>query len=59
VNPAELASKLDREDAESKLIYLARTLPEGWEYLPDLFRSFRAFYEDAARNGNAMLLDIS
>jgi hypothetical protein len=59
VNPAELASKLDREDAESKQIYLAHTLPDGWEYLPDLFRSFSAFYEDAARNGNAMLLDIS
>jgi len=59
VNPAELMSKLDREDAEAKQIYLAHTLPGGWEYLPELFVSFREFYEDAARSGNAMLLDIS
>ncbi|SRR5579864_493581 len=59
VNPQELVSKLDRKDAEAKQIYLAHTLPEGWDYLPDLFLSFREFYEDAARCGNAMLLDIS
>jgi hypothetical protein len=59
VRPAELLSRLDREDAEAKQIYLAHTLPDGWEYLPDLFLRFRAFYSDAALSGNAMLLDIS
>ena len=59
IKPTDLLSKLDRKDAESKQIYLAHTLPDGWEYLPDLFRSFRAFYEDTAQNGNAMLLSIT
>ncbi|HVN18331.1 MAG TPA: YfbM family protein [Dongiaceae bacterium] len=59
VDPDQLLSKLDRKDAEAKCIYLSHTLPDGWEYLPELFRNFRAFYEDAARSGNAMLLSIS
>ena len=59
VDPTQLVSRLDRADAEAKRIYLAHTLPNGWEYLPDLFRDFRKFYEDAARCGNAMLLSIS
>jgi len=59
VDPDQLVSRLDRADAEAKRIYLAHTLPEGWEYLPELFRNFRNFYEDAARSGNAMLLSIS
>jgi len=59
VDPDQLVSKLDRKDAEAKRIYLAHTMPDGWEYLPELFRDFRAFYEDAARSGNAMLLSIS
>lgn len=58
VNPDELISRLDREDAEAKRIYLAHTLPDGWDYLPELFQDFRSFYEDAASSGNAMLLSI-
>ena len=58
VNPDSLLAKLNREDALAKQIYLAHTLTEGWEYLPDFFRSFRAFYEDAARHGNAVLRDL-
>jgi Domain of unknown function (DUF1877) len=59
VDPNQLLSKLDRGDAEKKRIYLSHTLPDGWDYLPELFLDFRAFYEDAARSGNAMLLSIS
>jgi hypothetical protein len=59
VRPAELLSRFDRDDAESKQIYLSHTLPDGWDYLPDLFLRFRAFYSDAALSGSAMLLDIS
>ena len=58
VDPGQLLSKLDREDAEGKQIYLAHTLENlaDWTYLPDLFNSFRDFYTDAERNGSAMLL---
>jgi len=59
VDPNQLLSRLDRQEAEAKHIYLAHTLPDGWDYLPELFLDFRAFYEDAARSGNVMLLSIS
>ena len=60
VDPKNLLDKLNREDAESKRIYLARNMDdrEAWEYLPEFFEEFRQFYQDAARNGNGMLLKI-
>jgi len=61
VDPQSLTSRLDRRDAEAKQIYLAHTLDDlsDWSYLPDLFKGFRAFYDDAARRENGMLLSIS
>jgi hypothetical protein len=61
VHPEELLSKLNFEDAEAKQIYLSHTLDNltDWEYLPELFVSFRDFYADAARSGNAMILAIT
>ena len=61
VDPKLLLSRLDRRDAEAKKIYLAHTLDrlDDWSYLPELFQQFRAFYADAARDGNAMLLCIT
>ena len=61
VGPQGLISKLDRRDAEAKQIYLAHTLDDlnDWSYLPDLFKNFRAFYDDAASRGNGMLLSLS
>ena len=60
VEPSQLPSKLDVEHAQEKRIYLAHTLENlsDWEYLPELFGSFRDFYSDAANSGNAMLLSI-
>lgn len=60
IEPTQLLSKLDVKDAQEKRIYLAHTLENlsDWEYLPELFVSFREFYSDAADSGNAMLLSI-
>jgi hypothetical protein len=61
VDPAQLLSRLDHRDAEAKGIYLAHTLsnPADWSYFPKLFEDFRAFYDEAAYHGNAMLLSIT
>lgn len=61
VEPSQLLSKLDFEDAEQKRIYLSHTLQDlsDWEYLPELFVTFRDFYADASRNAKAMLLSIT
>lgn len=58
VEPSQLLSKLNFRDAQEKEIYLAHTLGNisDWEYLPELFVSFREFYLQAADSGNAMLL---
>jgi hypothetical protein len=58
VSPKQLLSRLDKQDAEKKRIYLAHTFdhPEEWEYLPELFVRFRDFYRDASMQGNAMLM---
>jgi hypothetical protein len=60
VDPSQLLSKLDFADAQRKKIYLWHTLDDvaNWEYLPDLFGTFRDFYSEAARSGNCMLLSI-
>jgi hypothetical protein len=60
VDPQQLLSKLDFEDAQQKRIYLGHTLQNlsDWEYLPELFAAFRDFYAEASRNGKAMLLTI-
>jgi hypothetical protein len=60
VDPNQLLSKLDFADAQKKEIYLWHTLDDmaNWEYLPELFRTFRDFYTEAARSGNCMLLSI-
>jgi hypothetical protein len=61
VHPEELLSRLNHKDAEAKQIYLAHTLDDlaDWEYLPELFVSFRDFYADTARSDNAMILAIT
>ncbi len=61
VDPQTLLSRLDKDDAEEKRIYLAHTLDDlhDWDYLPQLFTQFRDFYSDAAQHGNAMLLSIT
>ncbi len=61
VDPRQLLSKLDFEEAEQKEIYLSHTLQDlsDWEYLPDLFMVFRDFYIETARKRNAMLLSIT
>ena len=61
VDPNSLLTKLNRDDAESKRIYLARTLTDlnDWSYLPELFVTFRAFYADATESRNGMILSIS
>ena len=60
VDPSQLLSKLDFADAQKKKIYLWHTLDDmaNWEYLPDLFGTFRDFYSEAAHSGNCMLLSI-
>jgi hypothetical protein len=60
VEPSGLLSKLDFAEAQEKKIYLGHTLDdlEGWSNLPDLFKSFRDFYAEAARSGKGMLLSI-
>jgi hypothetical protein len=60
VNPTRLLSKLDLRDAQAKKIYLSHTLSNltDWSHFPGLFEEFRAFYGDAARQGNAMLFSI-
>lgn len=60
VNPKELIPGIDLADAQSKKIYLGHTLDDaGWDYLPEFFSSFRSFYEDASRSGNAILVTIT
>jgi Domain of unknown function (DUF1877) len=61
VDPHQLLSKLNYEDAEQKRIYLSHTLGNlnDWEYLPELFANFRDFYVDASQNSRAMLLSIT
>jgi len=60
VAPQQLISRLNKEDAKKKRIYLAHTFdqPRDWEYLPELFERFRDFYRDAAVQGNAMLMKM-
>jgi|GEM_PF-5794806 len=60
VDASLLLSKLDFEDALQKKIYLGHTLDDlaNWQYLPDLFSSFRSFYAQAAGSRNCMLLSI-
>jgi hypothetical protein len=60
VDPSQLLSKLDFADAQKKKIYLWHTLDDmaNWEYLPELFSTFRDFYSEAARSGNCILLSI-
>lgn len=60
VDPNQLLSKLDFADAQRKKIYLWHTLDDmaNWDYLPELFGTFRDFYTEAARSGNCMLLSI-
>lgn len=60
VDPQSLLGKLNREDGESKQVYLARNMddPKDWSYLPELFADFRRFYQDAAKSENAMMLKI-
>jgi len=61
VDPSQLLSKLDFADAQKEKIYLWHTLDDAanWEYLPELFVTFRDFYSEAARSGNCMLLSIT
>jgi hypothetical protein len=61
VDPQSLTARLDYNDAEKKQIYLSQTLKNvtHWDYLPELFASFRDFYTDASRHGKAMLLSIT
>ncbi len=60
VEPSGLLSKLNFADTQEKKIYLGHTLDdlESWSNLPDLFRSFRDFYSEAAGSGKGMLLSI-
>jgi len=45
VDPQTLISRLDKDDADKKRIYLSHTLsrPHDWDYLPQLFTQFREF----------------
>jgi hypothetical protein len=57
VNPQQLPSRLNKQDAEIKHIYLSHTISPGeWDYLPEVFERFRDFYRDASAHGNAMLM---
>jgi hypothetical protein len=60
VDPKSLLLKLNRRDAESKRVYLARNMDNvgQWDYLPELFEDFRKFYQSAADDESAMLLKI-
>ena len=49
VDPDQLVSRLDRADAEAKRIYLAHTLPEGWE----ISRSYSAIFEISTKMPHA------
>jgi Domain of unknown function (DUF1877) len=60
VHPEGLTSRLNYADAQAEKIYLAHTLENlaDW-YLPALFISFRDFYANAARSGDAVILSIA
>jgi Domain of unknown function (DUF1877) len=60
VDPSQLLSKVNFADAQKKKIYLWHALDDmtNWDYLPDLFSTFRDFYSEAACSGNCMLLSI-
>jgi len=57
----QLSARFDQKDAIAKQIYLADTLSSlsDWSYFAEFFESFKNFYQDAARHGNAMLLQIT
>jgi hypothetical protein len=61
VDPGALISNVNVADAQTKKIYLSHTLDDlaSWSYFADFFNDFRAFYSDAARSGNAILLSIT
>lgn len=60
VDPQQLTSKWDSEDAKKKSIYGARAFddPHTRGYLPELFEEFSAFYRDAAERGSALLMEL-